>query len=145
MLNGKSITERLEHLRTRVRALKRFQALSLEAYLADFTSQSAVERHFQVAIECCTDIAAHTVAIKGLKRPNKRRDVFLSLAEGGYLESDYAAVMSDMVGLRNRLVHLYMVIEPKKMYQYLQEDIVHFETFEAFAVALLEQEISRKD
>ena len=89
--------------------------------------------------------AARTVAIKGLKRPNKRRDVFLSLAEGGYLESDYAAVMSDMVGLRNRLVHLYMVIEPKKMYQYLQEDIVHFETFEAFAVALLEQEISRKD
>ena len=145
MLNGKSITERLEHLRARVRALKRFQALSLEAYLADFTSQSAVERHFQVAIECCTDIAAHIVAVKGLKRPDERRDVFLSLAEGGYLESDYATMMSDMVGLRNRLVHLYLAIEPKKMYQYLQDDVVHLETFEAFVVALLEQEISRRD
>ncbi|RMF26635.1 MAG: DUF86 domain-containing protein [Chloroflexi bacterium] len=44
-----------------------------------------------------------------------------------------------MVSLRNRLVHVYLTIEPDKMYQHLQEDIRYFEAFEAVALGWLEE------
>jgi uncharacterized protein YutE (UPF0331/DUF86 family) len=97
-----------------------------------------VERYFQVAIECCVDIASHIVAANELRRPADRRDVFKVLAEAGYLDEDYAATMVQMAQLRNRLVHLYWDIDPEKMYRYLQDDLVFFARFRIFTLAIVE-------
>jgi len=51
---------------------------------------------------------------------------------------DFADVTSAMVSLRNRLVHVYMTIDPVEMYRHLQEDIAHFEAFESIASAWME-------
>ncbi len=114
------------------------QRLSLDEYKDNQLVQSSTERYFQVAIECCTDIASHLIAAYGLKRPADRKDVFRVLGEAGYLEKDYAATMVQMVQLRNRLVHLYWDVDPEKMYGYLQNDLVLLERFRGFALAVIE-------
>jgi uncharacterized protein YutE (UPF0331/DUF86 family) len=73
------------------------------------------ERLFQVAIECCTDIASHLLAAYGLQRPAERKGVFTVLSQAGYLDRDFGERMVEMVGLRNRLVHLYWDVDPERM------------------------------
>ena len=123
-----------------VKRLEALQRHPLEAYLSDPMVQSATERLFQIGIECCVDIASHTIAAYGLKRPAQRRDVFEVLSQAGYLDADFASQMVEMAKLRNRLVHLYWDIDPTKMYRYLQEDVALLKRFRSFTLAVLEGE-----
>jgi len=140
MLNASSISLRLAKLNECIARLKEQQGISLAEYKANPLVQGSVERCFQVAIECCTDMASHLLAGYGLKRPARQRDVFKVLADAGYLDPDYAEIMARMVQLRNRLVHLYWDIDPERMHQYLQEDIIHLERFRAFTLAIMERD-----
>jgi uncharacterized protein YutE (UPF0331/DUF86 family) len=139
MLNAESIKLRLIKLDECIRHLENLQRYSLEEYLANPMVQGWTERLFQVSIECCIDIASHTIAGYGLKRPAYRRDVFTVLSQEGYLEADFAADMVEMGKLRNRLVHLYWDIDPEEMYKYLQEDVALLKGFRAFALAVLDE------
>lgn len=130
----------MRHLRERIERLKSLKQCTFEEYLADDKLRDAVERNFQVAIECCTDIAGHLVAKRRLRQPADRKEVFQVLAQAGLLEKSYADVMTKAVGLRNLLVHFYMTVEPDKMYEYLQNDIPYFEQFEAYALGVLDEE-----
>lgn len=145
MLSASSILLRLHKLDECVVRLKEQQAISLEDYRTNLLVQGSVERCFQVAIECCTDIASHVLVGYGLKRPASRRDVFNVLADAGYLDRDYAGIKARMVQLRNRLVHLYWDVEPERMHQYLREGVVHLECFRAFALATMEGDERRRD
>ncbi len=136
MLNGESITERVRHLQERIKFLKQAKAFSRDAYLTDRTVQTAVERDFQVAIECCLDIAKHIIAGQQFQPPTELKQIFQALAQAGLLESEFAEAMTEFAKLRNRLVHWYMTIEPDKMYAYLQQDIPTLERFAAFAAGL---------
>jgi len=137
-LNVKSMTLRLAELDKYIARLKKAQGLSLEEYEADDFVQGAVERFFQAAIECCLDIAHHIISTYGFRRPSERRDIFIILAEAGYLEESYARDMVEMVQLRNRLVHLYWDIDTQKMHYYLQNDVTLLERFRAFTLAVIE-------
>ena len=132
--------EKLDDCLTQLRNL---QKLALDEYRKNNLVQGSTERYFQVAIECCTDIASHLIAAYGLRRPAGRKDVFKVLGEAGYLEEDYARTMVQMVQLRNRLVHLYWDINAEKMYGYLQKDLVFLEKFKVFALAAVEEERAR--
>ncbi len=140
MLNSESIAARARHLQERLKFLKRYGALDEQAYLADRTVQVAAERDFQVAIECCLDIAKHVIVGRELQLPGELRQVFSVLAQAGLLPADLAEGMTEMTKLRNRLVHWYMTIEPDKIYAYLRTDVPLLERFAAFATALLATE-----
>ena len=139
MTSVERIKERVKHLHERIERLRIFQKTPQNDYLTDWFLQDAVERNFQVAIECCTDIAAYLIAVHGLKQPAERRGVFHVLSQAGWLDEDFADTMAQAVSLRNRLVHLYTTVEADKMYHYLQNDLAHFERFEAFALAAIDQ------
>jgi len=132
----------LEKLDDCLAQLKDLQRFSLDEYKDNRLAQGSTERYFQVAIECCADIASHLIAAYGLKRPADRKDVFKVLGEAGYLEKDFARTMVQMVQLRNGLVHLYWDIEPERMHGYLQSDLVFLEKFKAFVLAVVEVEDS---
>jgi uncharacterized protein YutE (UPF0331/DUF86 family) len=137
MLNSESITARVRHLQERIKFLKRYGALDESTYLADRTTQVAAERDFQVAIECCLDIAKHIIVGRELQLPGELRQVFSVLAQANLLPTDLAEAMAEMTKLRNRLVHWYMTIEPDKIYTYLQSDVPVLERFAAFATGIL--------
>lgn len=113
----------------------------------DFTLQLAVERAFQAAVEGCTDIAAHIVSVYQLGHPEESRDVYRFLVETGYLEASFGEAMMAMVGLRNRIVHLYWDVDIDKLYQYLQQDVILLRQFYNFTLQLLtaEAEIEAED
>jgi len=48
--------------------------------------------------------------------------------------------MMDMVGLRNRIVHLYWDVEVKRLYEYLQDDVILLKRFRDFTYQILQAE-----
>lgn len=128
-LNVRSIRRRLQKLELYISELERQRSVTLETFRSDTTRQLAVERAFQAAIEACTDTAAHIVSsivdTQGyqLGHPQESRDVYHFLVGAGYLDASFGDAMMAMVGLRNRIVHLYWDMDTSRMYQYLQEDV----------------------
>jgi uncharacterized protein YutE (UPF0331/DUF86 family) len=139
-LNVASIKTRLQKLEQYIAELKKQQTLSFEQFEQDLTVQLAVERAFQAATECCTDIGNHIISVYGLDRPEEQRDVFRILAKTGYLDDEYAQQMSEMVSFRNRIVHIYWDIDLQRLHRYLHEDVPLFERFRTFALQIIEAE-----
>jgi len=48
-----------------------------------------------------------------------------------------------MVGLRNRLVHLYMTVEAKRIYQVLRENLDDFDRFVNYILKAFKEELLR--
>lgn len=139
-LNVKSIRLRLRKLEQYIAELEKQQELDLDEFRDDFTAQLAVERALQAAVECCSDIASHLVSTYGLGQPETQRELFQVLARMGYLEGEYADAMSDMVSLRNRLVHLYWDVDVERVYSYLLTDVALLKNFRDFTLELLAAE-----
>ncbi len=139
-LNISSMRQRLRKLGQYTGELEKQQPITLENFKNDFTRQLAVERAFQAAVESCTDIAAHVVSVYQLGQPEESRDVFQFLIKAGYLDQNFGQAMMDMVGFRNRLVHLYWDVDVEKLYQYLQEDVTLLYQFRDFTLQILTAE-----
>jgi uncharacterized protein YutE (UPF0331/DUF86 family) len=127
----------LRKLEQYIAELEKQQELDLDEFRADFTAQLAVERALQAAVECCSDIASHLVSTYGLDQPETQRELFQVLARMGYLDGEYADAMSDMVSLRNRLVHLYWDVDVERVYSYLLTDVALLKDFRDFTLGLL--------
>ena len=140
MINVESMNARLRHLQERIERLKALRSASRDAFFRDTTTRDAVERNFQVAIECCLDIAKHVILARKLQRPDAVRDVFKTLEQAKLLPADFAQVMTDFAGMRNLLVHHYMTVDPEKLYTSLQNDLPYLERFTEITVAFIEAE-----
>jgi len=117
---------KLEELLQRLRKL----ALTPEAdFLANNVLQSATERSLHLAAECCIDIAHHIIADRGWTTPTTYKEAFQILADNGVLEEELCADMQDWAGLRNVLVHLYLDVDQKRLYEILQQDLNGLETY----------------
>lgn len=139
-LNVETIKLRLRKLEQYIGELEKHQTAPLEAFQRDFTAQLAAERAFQAAVESCADIASHVVSVYDLGQPQAQRDMFLLLARAGYLKHDFADTMGQLVGLRNRLVHLYWDVDIERLYEYLHEDTDYLRQFRDFVLRLVRAE-----
>jgi len=123
------ILERLTAMREFVRQLRRYQAASFEEFLSDPTLRAAVERFFQLAIEAVLDISAMLCRALGLRRPGEGRESIIALGRAGVLPMDFAERFAPVASFRNILVHEYLRIDPKIVYEKLQTGLGDFEEF----------------
>jgi len=100
---------------------------------------SAVERNFQIAIECILDIGNHLIAEKGFETPDDNEDIIVILGKEGIVPSDFAGRMRGMAGFRNILVHEYTGIDYGLLYDYLVHRLDDFRDFARYLVAYLEK------
>jgi uncharacterized protein YutE (UPF0331/DUF86 family) len=106
--------------------------------LADMARLGGAKYYLQVAIECCIDVANHIIARQNWRVPQSYADSFAVLAENGVLPPEYLETARQMVGMRNRLVHLYWEVDADTLYQVLQNNLEDFERFKAAVYAYLQ-------
>lgn len=131
MLDTYRVKTRIEEIRKRAQILgKEFRPILKEKLITDETLYAAAERHLEVAIQACLDIANHLVSSLGLERPKKEAsEVFFTLAKEGIISQVLAKTMKSAIGYRNILAHEYLEVERHFTYQYIQEgltDLSHF-------------------
>ncbi len=131
MVDRDVFDRRLAKLEDLLRQLRGLAEVEKAAVLADDRVRASAERWLQVAAECCLDLAHHLIADQGWKTPSTYREAFEILHKENVLDRETARQMALWAGLRNVLVHLYLEVEPERLYQILQEDLDQLESFAA--------------
>lgn len=133
-----SIEKRLNELDERLLRLESLRENSLNDFLTDPFLRDIAERNFEVAIQCCIDIANRVLALHGIQPPNEARYAFLKLAELDILPPDFAKQLMPMAGFRNILAHEYLDINWNIVYSFFQS-LDDFKRFGALLRAWLSQ------
>ena len=110
MTDPELIAKKLAVIETSVRELR---PLARPAeILHDVREERVVEHTLQSAIQAALDVASHIVSDERLGEPRTNRELFDLLERGGYLSADLAAILKNIVGFRNILVHGYEIVDP---------------------------------
>ena len=123
------IVARLSAIGNSVNALKDIREASLDEFLEDPALAPSSERYIQVAIQAALDIGVIVLTEEGVKTPDEYRDIFPRLGDIGVLPPEFAQKLVGMAKFRNVLVHLYLQVDPEKVYHYLQHDLGDLERF----------------
>lgn len=65
-------------------------------------------------------------------------DAFTVLADNEIIEPSFLPTASRMVGMRNRLVHLYWEVDADILYETLQHNLQDFGRFQAYILRLVQ-------
>ena len=129
MTGADTIVRHLEQLRVYLNRLAELQQSSREQLHGDWHVQAMVERNLQLAIEAIISISEQIIAALALPTPENSRLALALLADEGIIPRDLAAELQAAVGFRNIIVHQYMGIDYDIVYNALQNDLVHLESF----------------
>src|SRR3989344_8363127 len=111
-----TLTRLLDKLKHKLAKLETME-FGLDEIREDEDIQGLVDRRLQVAIESCIDMATMIVAALSLKRRDEAAGVFRELSLAKIISRDLAEKMAKACGLRNVLVHEYVDIDYKIVYE----------------------------
>jgi uncharacterized protein YutE (UPF0331/DUF86 family) len=106
------ISAKLEFMNRYLDRLEAFSSIPLENYLESLDTQSLVERFLQLIAETGNDANRHILKGLGREQPRQNRDTPIAIAEADVIDHDLARRLSQSIGLRNVIVHLYDEIDP---------------------------------
>ena len=130
MVEANIVSSRIHRIRECVGFLKKIAKLAdEETFLKDPFLTASAERYLQVAIQATLDICNHIVADLGLEAPSEYRQVPEILAREKLLPKRLSKRMTAMIGLRNILVHEYLRVDRRLIYEVLRNDLEDFATF----------------
>ena len=134
---------RLRRLEDTVNDLRHLPPLTLTEYLSKKDRQAIVERWLQIAAQVCLDAGASVVAEYGLSAPDELPNIFVTLAEAGLIPEELGRRMVGLTRFRNILVHDYLTIDPRIVFERSTEGLVDFDDFGKAIVALIEKHESQ--
>lgn len=106
------IADRIAHIREKVSQLKLITAgVSIDEFKANFEKHHATLHLLQVCIESCTDIANHICSYDNLGVPSTYSESFDILTNHKVISKELGLEMRESVRFRNRIVHLYQVVD----------------------------------
>jgi uncharacterized protein YutE (UPF0331/DUF86 family) len=123
MVRVEVLRKRLNKLDEYLRILTRLQRYSFEEFMADPERYGSVERFLHLAIETLTDMGNHVVADLNLGVVDWYSDIPKRIREYGYIDEAFERKWIRMIGFRSTLVHEYVDIDRKIVYQILQENL----------------------
>jgi uncharacterized protein YutE (UPF0331/DUF86 family) len=123
MVRVEVLRKRLNKLDEYLRILTRLQRYSFEEFMADPERYGSVERFLHLAIETLTDMGNHVVADLNLGVVDWYSDIPKRIREHGYIDEAFERKWIRMIGFRSTLVHEYVDIDRKIVYQILQENL----------------------
>ena len=96
-----------------------FAAKPVSDFLESRLDQLVVERLLERMIGRMIDVNYHLLTAAGEPPPPDYHASFLKLAEVGVVDAEFARRIARCAGLRNRLVHEYEEIDPRKVFESL--------------------------
>jgi uncharacterized protein YutE (UPF0331/DUF86 family) len=114
------IRKRLNKLDEYLSILHSLQKYSFSEFIEDPEHYGSAERFLQLAIEAITDLGNHVVADLRLGVVNWYSDIPTILAENEYIDAELRERWIQIIGFRNVLVHDYLEVDRKIVYEILQ-------------------------
>lgn len=134
MVRVEVIRKRIEKLEEYIEILHGLQKYSLQEFLDNPEHYGSTERFLQLAIETTTDIGNHIISSLGLGEVNWYSDIAGIIEEKGYISVELRERWIKMIGFRNILVHDYLEVDRKIVFDVLQNRLNDLEDLKkAFA------------
>jgi uncharacterized protein YutE (UPF0331/DUF86 family) len=123
MVDRDLVTRKLALILDDLRAATTLAARPLDQYLASATDELVAERYLERMIGRMIDVNYHLITDAGHAPPRDYYDSFTQLAPLQILPPAFASRIAAAAGLRNRLVHEYDHIDPRRVYEALQASV----------------------
>lgn len=121
--------ERLKLLEENINNLTAFRKkYTLKDMRDDKTKEWALRYGLLETIQAVIDISCHLVSKYNLGNPASYSECIELLGKFSYIDDELTTKLTGMVGLRNLLIHEYMIIEMNKLYDLL-DNVGDFKLF----------------
>lgn len=137
MVRVEVIRKRLGALDEYLGVLRSLQKYPLEEFLDNPEHYGSAERFLQLSIETTLDIGNHIVSSLGYGEVNWYSDIAILLEEKGIIDAELREKWIKIIGFRNILVHNYLEVDRKIVFDVLQNRLGDIEQLKkAFIVFL---------
>lgn len=123
------LKEILDKLRGYLNEIKRFQKYSFEEFEQKIEINWALDRGLQLIIESSIDAGKEIITTFNFRKPTTYAQVFQILSQHKIIQSYLAEEMQRLSNFRNELVHDYLYLDPKKIYDVFRNDLTYFEQY----------------
>jgi uncharacterized protein YutE (UPF0331/DUF86 family) len=118
-MNGKGIEAKLGVLRDNLTRLAELPQATYAEFAADFRTVDSALHRLQTSIQALLDVGSYKIGRRGLPPPDTSRDVLVALERDGALPPGTADRFGPLFAFRNRVVHLYDRVDPRRVYEIL--------------------------
>jgi uncharacterized protein YutE (UPF0331/DUF86 family) len=125
------ITEKIRLLTEYVQKAKDILSAKTDKEILGSDSIYVLERMFQLSVEIAIDINNYLIKELDLKPAEDIQSAFKTLAVEHILPEDLAQKMAPVIGLRNKIVHVYEKIDRESFVRDLRKDIGDFDKYAA--------------
>jgi len=112
---------KLRSMKSYVDFLKSHKKTAKEELERNYLLRSAIERNFQLALECVLDIGEMIISMEEFRKPEDYKDVIEILGKEGILPEKFAKKFAPAASFRNILVHKYAEIDLGELHKNLQK------------------------
>jgi len=123
MVRPDVIQKRLAKIEEYLGILAKIQRCPVDQFLYDPEKYGSAERFLQLAIEALDDVGNQIIADMNLGAVDSASDIPQRLQEHGYIPADLAATWVRMIGFRNILVHDYLDVAHRRVYEVLHQNL----------------------
>lgn len=123
MVNPEILRRRLNKLDDYLNFLDTACQYTFDEFRADPERYGSTERFLHLAIETITDMANHVVADQDLGPVEKYSDLPHYFAEQSWIDASLEETWMRMIGFRNILVHNYLEVDRRIVYDVLQNNL----------------------
>ncbi len=120
---------RLDKIEDYISRLDKYQNLTLEEYLNSQDIQMITERIIQIITEAALDINKYILSCNGVLETQDNwtnKDYFLMAAQQQILTEDLAIQLAKAAGMRNILVHLYLDIDSRQVFEGIHQSLIYY-------------------
>jgi len=129
-MNKLLLQNRLALIKDYLFQMKRLEKKPKEVFWEDKDLVAAAESYLRRSLEAIFDIGRHIVAkTGGTELSSEYKSIAKGLGDRGIVSQELQAKLLQMAGYRNRLVHLYHMIDSEELYEILRQDLADIENF----------------
>lgn len=109
------LAEKAAALRRALGDIERLAMVPEAEFVTDRDKVAGFRYHAVVAAEAAVEIAMHLISRRGFRTPVGYKDAFTVLHEEAVLTAGTCALMRNLAGLRNLLVHQYWTVDDLRL------------------------------
>lgn len=139
MVNKLVVQNRLALMNDCLEQLGRHATSRREDFVGDKDRVAAAESYLRRALEAAFDIGRHILAKSGgADLATEYKAIAKGLGTKGIVSPELATTLLAMAGYRNRLVHLYHLVQEDELFEILQHDLGDLRAFVREIAAFLD-------
>jgi uncharacterized protein YutE (UPF0331/DUF86 family) len=129
MPNEEIVLKLIDQLKDYLRKLKELQSHSEEEFLESWRIEWQIGRGLQLAVETSIDLSQEIIAELEEKKPSSYAETFVILHRAGVISKEVGDKMKFLANFRNKIVHDYLSMDPKEVYESFQDTLPFLEQF----------------